>query len=255
MPTGSRRWTCLSCSPSSIPARFVVPTPRGLAEALELPKPDGAEDDALTLIRATRQLLIDLTDPDFEEKSDPVAIAWFMGGGGGGNQGYCWPWASFVLSALGAPNGPPGRRALGAFQVWKAMPEWEEEAPEPPPGQLPVHANDARRRLGRPVAGQHPGQGGGTPAAAVRLRQRRQHRLHAARQSRHAEPRAGRSGYGRRQDAGLSGPGQPVGGEEPGDGVDFHIHPQPSASDRRRTGPAPHRSGGEVPQGGAAEGP
>ena len=26
----------------------------GLAEALELPKPDGAEDDALTLIRATR---------------------------------------------------------------------------------------------------------------------------------------------------------------------------------------------------------
>ncbi len=63
------------------PARFVVPTPRGLAEALGLPKPDGAEDDALTLIRATRQLLIDLSDPDFEEKSDPVAIAWFMGGG------------------------------------------------------------------------------------------------------------------------------------------------------------------------------
>jgi ATP-dependent DNA helicase DinG len=129
------------------PARFVVPTPRGLAEALGLPKPDGAEDDALTLIRATRQLLIDLSDPDFEEKSDPVAIAWFMGGGGGGNQGYSWPWASFALAALGAPNGPPGRRALGAFQVWKQMPEWEDEAPEPPPGQLPVHANDARRRL------------------------------------------------------------------------------------------------------------
>ena len=84
--------------------------------------------------------MTDLSDPDFEEKSDPVAIAWFMGGGGGGNQGYSWPWASFALAALGAPNGPPGRRALGAFQVWKAMPEWEDEAPEPPPGQLPVQA-------------------------------------------------------------------------------------------------------------------
>jgi ATP-dependent DNA helicase DinG len=151
------------------PARFVVPTPRGLAEALELPKPDGAEDDALTLIRATRQLLMDLTDPDFEEKSDPVAIAWFMGGGGGGNQGYCWPWASFVLSALGAPNGPPGRRALGAFQVWKTMPEWEEEPPEPPPGRsspttpapsappsrpapIPVRRTSFWRRPGRVLA-------------------------------------------------------------------------------------------------------
>ena len=126
------------------PARFVVPTPRGLAEALGLPRPDGAEDDALTLIRATRQLLTDLTDPDREEKSDPVAIAWDMGAGA---QGYAWGWAPFVLSALGAPNGPPGRRALGAFQVWKRLPEWEEGAPEPPPGQIAVHANDARRRL------------------------------------------------------------------------------------------------------------
>ena len=237
------------------PARFVVPTPRGLAEALELPKPDGAEDDALTLIRATRQLLMDLTDPDFEEKSDPVAIAWFMGGGGGGNQGYCWPWASFVLSALGAPNGPPGRRALGAFQVWKAMPEWEEEPPEPPPGQLPVHANDARRRLADllqasiqgKAAEPRPQQSDYASAVSTAFTPRANPGT--------PKPRAGGGRYGRRQDAGLSCPRQPMGGEEPGNGVDFHLYPQPSAPDRRRAGPAPHRSGGEVPQGGAAEGP
>ena len=90
---------------------------------------------------------MDLTDPGLRREIRSRRHRVVHGRGGGGNQGYCWPWASFVLSALGAPNGPPGRRALGAFQVWKAMPEWEEEAPEPPPGQLPVHANDARRRL------------------------------------------------------------------------------------------------------------
>src|SRR6185312_13450298 len=30
---------------------------------------------------------------------------------------------------------------------WRGLPEWTEQAPEPPPGNLPVDEADARRRL------------------------------------------------------------------------------------------------------------
>ncbi|HAJ22644.1 MAG TPA: ATP-dependent DNA helicase, partial [Rhodospirillaceae bacterium] len=39
------------------PAKFCVPTPRGLAEALQLPIPGGLEDQAILLPRAAQRLL------------------------------------------------------------------------------------------------------------------------------------------------------------------------------------------------------
>lgn len=122
------------------PARFCVPTPRGLAEALDLPLPEGLEADALALQRAAHRLLKTLAAPAREEKSDPVAIAWEMGRAG-------WPWAPAVLAALGAPNGPERGRALHGFRVWTRLKEIEEGPPPPPPTHQPVDSAEARRRL------------------------------------------------------------------------------------------------------------
>lgn len=122
------------------PARFCVPTPRGIAEALDLPTPEGHEAEALALQRAVRRLLGDLGAAGREESSDPVAFAWEMGRAG-------WPWAPAVLAALGKPDGPEKGAARSGLRVWTRIKEWEEGAPPPPPAQNPVDPEEARRRL------------------------------------------------------------------------------------------------------------
>src|ERR1700741_2730048 len=76
------------------PARFALPTPRGLALALGLPLPSDAAGEALALFRAANQLLDELT-----RDSAPLvalAIAATMARGG-------WPWGPAVLTALERP--------------------------------------------------------------------------------------------------------------------------------------------------------
>jgi len=122
------------------PARFCLPTPRGLAEVLDLPPPADLAGEALALIRATEALLGALMKPRGEERSDPVAVAWALGTVG-------WRWAAPVLAALGAPGGPANKFAEAGLAVWRRLPEWSVEAPEPPPAQQPVEPAEARRRL------------------------------------------------------------------------------------------------------------
>lgn len=123
------------------PARFCVPTPAGIAAALALPLPDGPEAAALALIRSTERLLRDLTATGRKETSDPAGIAMAMGQAG-------WLWVPSVLAALGvAPEDLPERRRRTALQIWHRLPEWQQEAPPPPPGQHPVEPQAARARL------------------------------------------------------------------------------------------------------------
>ncbi len=137
------------------PARFCVPTPRGMAEALDLPIPDGHEAEALALQRAVRRLLGDLGAPAIpggrEEASDPVAFAWEMGRAG-------WLWAPAVLAALGKPDGPEKGAARSGLRVWTRIKEWEEGAPLPPPAQNPVDPDEARRRLAVMLSASVPGK-------------------------------------------------------------------------------------------------
>lgn len=134
-----------------LPARFCVPTPRGLAEALDLPLPDGLEADALALARAVRRLLGILAEPGRAEASDPVAVAWEMGKAG-------WPWAPAVLSALAKPDGPDRASARAGMRVWLRLKEWEQEPPEPPPTHNPVDPAEARRRLADLLTAAVPGK-------------------------------------------------------------------------------------------------
>jgi ATP-dependent DNA helicase DinG len=124
------------------PARFCVPTPRGLAEALGLALPNSAADQCVTLAAAARALLEALmAETDIEAR----AVATVMAQGG-------WPWGPAVLAAL--PAAAPGalRRTAG-LRVWTRLPEWVESAPATAARNLPVTPQEARARLAALLGG------------------------------------------------------------------------------------------------------
>jgi ATP-dependent DNA helicase DinG len=124
------------------PARFCLPTPKGVAEAVGLVRPQDLEDEAQALLDASRRLLEELARIHAGEKasraSDTKGLAWMMARAG-------WGWGAPVLAALGVDG--DGGRGNGAVRVWDRLPEWHEFAPEPPAGNIPVEPAEARGRL------------------------------------------------------------------------------------------------------------
>ncbi|MBL8671832.1 MAG: ATP-dependent DNA helicase [Alphaproteobacteria bacterium] len=147
------------------PARFALPTPRGIAIALGLAGPDDPPSiarDATLLLDATALLLEDLRSGDMErgpaERDAVPGIAAAMARAG-------WAWGPSVLATLGhgggagggargsEADGEPGstltvRAVRSAVAVWDRLQEWTEEAPPPAPSSLPVDPSEARSRLG-----------------------------------------------------------------------------------------------------------
>ncbi len=139
------------------PGKFAVPTPRGIARALDLLEPATPEDQCLALRDSIRHLLVDLTVPGREEKSDPAAIAAMMGLVGVVNieQGG-WPWTATILAALGRADTPPTRSDMKvAMRIWDKLPEWSVHAPEPAAGHLGVDAAEVTARLQKLLQKQH----------------------------------------------------------------------------------------------------
>ncbi|MCG8510524.1 MAG: ATP-dependent DNA helicase [Rhodospirillales bacterium] len=120
------------------PARFCLPTPRGIAEALDLPIPVTVEQQVESLLTATHRLLECLR----ETGGDAAKIAWAMAMGG-------WPWGTAVLAALGVAETPHSRSMAGGLRIWLGMKEWTDRPPEAPAGQWPVEPVEARGRLVR----------------------------------------------------------------------------------------------------------
>src|SRR5215469_6796562 len=118
------------------PARFCVPTPRGLAAALGLPPPRSPSEACVTLATAARSLLEKLP-----EEIDPEvrAIADAMNRGG-------WLWGPAVLAALPACD-PSALHQAAGLRIWTRLEEWSESAPAPPPGNEPIAPAEARARL------------------------------------------------------------------------------------------------------------
>ncbi|MBM3643622.1 MAG: ATP-dependent DNA helicase [Alphaproteobacteria bacterium] len=130
------------------PARFCVPTPVGLARALELAEPQTPEQALETLQIAAQTLLDELEDMGALVSADTREIARAMARGG-------WSWGEAVLAAWGlSPGaGSGGRPRPGAgLDIWRSLPEWEEPPPPTPPGSQPIEPRDARLRLGQLVA-------------------------------------------------------------------------------------------------------
>jgi ATP-dependent DNA helicase DinG len=120
------------------PARFCVPTPRGLAEALGLPPPRRSAEACVSLATAAHALLEAVGQ---ETDAEARAVAETMNRGG-------WLWASAVLAAL-PPADPGARRQASGLRVWTRLAEWAETAPGPAPGNEPVRPEEARSRLAR----------------------------------------------------------------------------------------------------------
>ncbi len=126
------------------PASFCLPTPRGLAQALDLPIPTTHEDEALMLIRAARSMLAEIVAQNSLPIKTTTAIAWAMADAG-------WVWGGMVMDAVASgwgKNGPPEpKNKTAGLKIWSFLPEWEEGAPEPPPENRPVEPIEARAKL------------------------------------------------------------------------------------------------------------
>ena len=125
------------------PGKFCVPTPIGLAKALGLTVPTDFESQAISLVECAQALLSDLQRDILQAKANPLTIAAVMG-----QQGNGWNWTPFIFSAFGETYDP--RLPVISktdLNVWKNLPEWSEEAPEPPPSHHPVTGEESRRQL------------------------------------------------------------------------------------------------------------
>jgi ATP-dependent DNA helicase DinG len=136
------------------PARFAVPTPKGLAHALGLEAPQTEGEAAPFLLRAASALLATL-DSGWPEREGAWATAQSL-------HRLRWTWAPAVSQRLQRP-------ARDERWLFSRLPEWEEKAPRAQPRAVRVDADQAVERLAR-LTGQNaearPGQRDYAGAAA-----------------------------------------------------------------------------------------
>jgi ATP-dependent DNA helicase DinG len=125
------------------PARFVLPTARGLAAWLSLPEPGSLAAQCVTMLEIARRLLSDLAEGRADAHSDIAGLADAMRRGE-------WSWGGSVMAAIGAA--PRAQTQTRAFEIWRGLPEWDDEPREGPAGQAPVAPNEARKRLAEMIA-------------------------------------------------------------------------------------------------------
>ena len=118
------------------PAKFCVPTPRGLAEALGIDLPRRPAEECVTLATAARALLEELGG---ETDNEARAVAEAMHRGG-------WLWAPAVLAALPVCD-PDALVRTAGLRAWTRLAEWAEPTPGPAPGNETVQPEEARSRL------------------------------------------------------------------------------------------------------------
>ncbi len=120
------------------PARSCLPSPAGIARALDLPAPETATDAASVIAGAAGRLLHDLSRLSSAERDRARNLAMFMLRCG-------WRWAPAVLAVLGQPDRQAG--PMAALEVWQSLPEWEDAPPPALQGQEPVAGAEAQARL------------------------------------------------------------------------------------------------------------
>ena len=114
------------------PARFCVPTPRGLAHALHLAEPAGDDDVPRFLQVAAAALLARLADPAWPEREGAwSALESFTR--------LRWTWAGVIAPHLARPD-------RAEKWLFSRLPEWEEAGERPQPAQVVLEdaAVDAR---------------------------------------------------------------------------------------------------------------
>jgi len=120
------------------PARFAVPTAKGIAHALDLVEPAGDDEAAAFLREAASELLATL-ESDWPERLGAWASAQAL-------SRLRWPWAGAIAERLERP---------GRDEPWlfSRLPEWEESGARPQPRAVRLDPADTAGRLERLVVG------------------------------------------------------------------------------------------------------
>src|SRR5262249_45521005 len=126
------------------PGEPCLPSPLGLARALNLAAPETPEKAAQTLHRTTAALLDGLLkcSPEQKERARRTAAAMAKAG---------WRWGPAVLALLGEPERMAG--PLAGLDAWRGVHAWEDSAPPGAPGQELVGEDEAQARLHALVRG------------------------------------------------------------------------------------------------------
>ena len=121
------------------PAQFAAPSAAGLAQALGLAEPRGAEAQAASLQAVVRVLLGELAAAPTPTREEALAVAETLARAG-------WAWGTAVLGALRSQPAGNTFRTSG-LDVWTRIGEWEAEAPTGEPSSRPVDPAEAAARL------------------------------------------------------------------------------------------------------------
>ncbi|KQT35378.1 helicase [Sphingomonas sp. Leaf412] len=134
------------------PARFMVPTAKGLAEAAGLPVPDAESAVAGFLLAATQRLLATV-DADWPEREGAWTAAQSL-------LRLRWPWAPQVAQRIAKPK--ENERWL-----FSRLPEWQEGAPRPAPRTVTLAVEAIGERLDRLTGAGAEARGGQRAYAAA----------------------------------------------------------------------------------------
>lgn len=115
------------------PARFAVPTPRGLAQALDLEAPEGDEHVPEFLARAAGALVEACEDPEWFERAGAWSALQSL-------ERLRWPWAQVLRPHIARPE-------KAEKWLFSRLPEWEEAGERAPPKQVDLPPADVLARL------------------------------------------------------------------------------------------------------------
>jgi ATP-dependent DNA helicase DinG len=117
------------------PARFCVPTPRGLAEALGLPLPQGDAAVPELLQLAAGALIATCGDPEWFEREGAWSALQSL-------ERLRWPWAQVLKPHIAKPQ-------TAERWLFARLPEWEEAGERPAPRQVELAAPSVLEQLVR----------------------------------------------------------------------------------------------------------
>ena len=139
------------------PGQPFVPSALGLARLLGLEIPQSPESAAAALFDIARALLEEIAGLSGDDKTKLAPLIATLTRAG-------WRWGSLLQQAIGAESALQGSPIAG-LEAWRALPQWEDEAPVGTPTSQPVEPNEARARLMQLVGTPRPEQGAYSDAA------------------------------------------------------------------------------------------
>jgi ATP-dependent DNA helicase DinG len=116
------------------PARFMVPTPKGLARVTGLPVP-GSDAEVAAFLRGAAEALLAIPQGDWAEREGAWNAAQTL-------FRLRWPWAPLVSQAVAKPS-------QAERWLFSKLPEWSEQPPRAAPRTVTLAEGDVADRLGR----------------------------------------------------------------------------------------------------------